>query len=41
MPTDYLESIKQVKQHLETLIEKIDSLDFCPITWDDSYFFLN
>ena len=40
MPTDYLESIKQVKQHLETLIEKIDSLDFCPITWDDSYFLL-
>ena len=41
MPTDYLELLKQVKQHLETLIEKIDSLDFCPITWDDSYFLLH
>lgn len=41
MPTDYLELLKQVKQHLETLIEKIDSLDFCPITWDDSYLLLH
>jgi hypothetical protein len=35
-----MELLKQVKQHLETLIEKIDSLDFCPITWDDSYLLL-
>ena len=40
MPTNHLETIKQVFRHLETLIEKIDSLDFCPITWDDSYFLL-
>ena len=36
----FMELLKQVKQHLETLIEKIDSLDFCPITWDDSYLLL-
>ena len=36
----FMELLKQVKQHLETLIEKIDSLDFCPITWDDSFFLL-
>ena len=41
MPTDYLELIKQVKQSLESIIEKIDGLDFCPITWDDSYLLLN
>ena len=40
MSANYLELIKQVTQHLETIIEKIDSLDFCPITWDDSYFLL-
>ena len=40
MTTDYLELIRQVKQSLESIIEKIDSLDFCPITWDDSYFLL-
>ena len=36
----HLETIKQVAQHLETIIEKIDGLDFCPITWDDSFFLL-
>ena len=40
MSANYLELIKQVTQHLGTIIEKIDSLDFCPITWDDSYFLL-
>ena len=37
----HLETIKQVAQHLETIIEKIDSLDFCPIIWEDSYFLLH
>lgn len=41
MPTNHLETIKQVYNHLQTIIEKIDSLDFCPITWDDSYLLLN
>ena len=40
MSANYLELIKQLTQHLGTIIEKIDSLDFCPITWDDSYFLL-
>ena len=40
MSANYLELIKQVTQHLETIIEKTDSLVFCPITWDDSYFLL-
>ena len=40
MSANYLELIKQVTQHLETIIEKIDSLAFWPITWDDSYFLL-
>ena len=40
MSANYLELIKQVTQHLETIIEKIDSIDFCPITWVDSYFLL-
>jgi hypothetical protein len=40
MSTDYLELIKQVVQHLETIIEKMDSLVFWPITWDDSYLLL-
>ena len=34
---NHLETIKEVSQHLETLIEKIDSLDFCPIFWEDSF----
>ena len=37
MSANYLELIKQVTQHLETIIEKIDSLDFCPIMWEDSF----
>ena len=41
MSANYLELIKQVTQHLETIIEKIDSIDFCPITWDDSYLLLH
>lgn len=40
MPTNHLELIKQVTQHLQTIIEKVDSLDFFPITWDDSYLLL-
>lgn len=36
MPTNYLELIRLVKQNLETIIEKIENLDFCPTTWDDS-----
>lgn len=41
MLDNHLETIKQVAQHLETIIEKIDSLDFCPIIWEDSYFLLH
>ena len=37
---NHLETIKEIARHLGTIIEKIDSLDFCPITWDDSYFLL-
>ena len=40
MSTNHLETIKQVAQHLEPIIEKIDGLVFWPITWDDSYFLL-
>ena len=40
MLDNHLETIKKVAQHLETIIEKIDSLDFCPIIWEDSYFLL-
>jgi hypothetical protein len=41
MPTNHLETIKQVYNHLQTIIEKIDSLDFFPITWDDSFLLLH
>ena len=41
MLDNHLETIKQVAQHLETIVEKIDSLDFCPILWEDSYFLLH
>ena len=41
MLTNHLETIKRVSKHLQTIIEKIDSLDFCPITWDDSYLLLH
>ena len=40
MTADYLELIRQVKQSLESIIEKTDSLVFWPITWDDSYHLL-
>lgn len=40
MLDNHLETTKQVAQHLETIIETIDGLDFCPITWDDSIFLL-
>ena len=37
MSANHLELVRQVAQDLETIIEKIDSLDFCPIIWEDSY----
>lgn len=37
MSANHLEIVKQVTQDLETIIEKIDSLDFCPIMWEDSF----
>ena len=37
MSANHLETIKQVAQHLDPIIEKIDGLEFCPVTWDDSY----
>ena len=40
MSANHLETIKQVAQHLETIIEKIDSLEFCPFTWEESYHLL-
>ncbi len=40
MLDNHLETIKQVAQHLETIIEKVDGLDFCPIIWEDSFFLL-
>ena len=40
MSANHLELVKQVAQHLETIIEKTGSLVFWPITWDDSYFLL-
>ena len=41
MSTYHLELVKQVAQDLETIIERIDSLDFCPIIWEDSYALLH
>lgn len=40
MSANHLETIKQVAQHLEPIIEKIDSLEFCPFTWEESYHLL-
>ena len=40
MSANYLELVKQVAQQLEPIIEKIDSLDFCPITWEASFHLL-
>ena len=37
MSANHLELVKQVAQELGTIIEKIDSLDFCPIFWEDSF----
>ena len=37
MSANYLELVKQVAQQLEPIIEKIDSLEFCPCCWDESY----
>ena len=37
MSAYHLELVKQVAQDLETIIERIDSLDFCPIIWEDSF----
>lgn len=41
MSANYLEIVKQEAQDLEPIIEKIDSLDFCPIMWDESYALLH
>ena len=41
MSANYLEIVKQVAQDLEPIIEKIDTLDFCPIMWDESYALLH
>ena len=40
MSANHLELVKQVAQELDVIIEKVDSLKFWPITWDDSYFLL-
>lgn len=36
MSANHLELVKQVAQELDAIIEKVDSLDFCPIMWEDS-----
>ena len=41
MSANYLEIVKQEAQDLEPIIEKIDSLDFCPVMWDESYALLH
>lgn len=41
MSANYLEIVKQEAQDLKPIIEKIDSLDFCPIMWEDSYALLH
>ena len=40
MSANHLEKIKQAAQYLDTIIEKVDGLEFCPVTWDDSFFLL-
>ena len=40
MSANHLETIKQAAQYLDTIIEKVDGLEFCPVTWDDSFFLL-
>ena len=37
MSAYHLELVKQVAQELDAIIEKVDSLEFCPIMWEDSY----
>ena len=37
MSANHVELVKQVAQELDAIIEKVDSLDFCPIMWEDSY----
>jgi hypothetical protein len=37
MSANHLETIKQVAQELDAIIEKVDSLDFCPNIWEDSF----
>ena len=37
MSANHLGLVKQVAQELDAIIEKVDSLDFCPIMWEDSY----
>ena len=41
MSANHLELVKQVAQELDEIIKKTDSLEFWPITWDDSYFLLH
>ena len=41
MSDNHLETIKQFAQHLEKIIEKIDSLYFFTIIWEYSYFLLH
>ena len=40
MSANHLELVKQVTKQLQPIIEKIDSLEFCPITWEDSFHLL-
>ena len=37
MSANHLELVKQVAQELDAIIEKVDSLEFWPIMWEDSY----
>ena len=37
MSANHLELVKQVAQELDAIIKKVDSLDFCPIIWEDSF----
>ena len=41
MSANYLELVKQVAQNLEPIIEMIDILEFCPVTWKGSYSLLH
>ena len=37
MSANHFELVKQVAQELDAIIEKVDSLEFWPIMWEDSY----